>query len=212
MPRYTRGELTALVALTDGDVSAAADLIGADADYLQSAIDGRQLPRVIEKEIERGLEDYRDENPEHAEIIERVGGVLNWYPELIEIIDNDGVAEALVENPDFALIFHKDPTVWESDKPLIDKETGEIRVYAENYRGRYGEPGEVIYKKYSGGGLFPGAVDVVVDWATKKADGGERRRQRNLSPMIEALRQDNFDISEIDESAFWEWFRNIYPE
>lgn len=165
MPRYTRGEYNALIALTGGDTSEAADLIGVDGDYLQAAADGRKLPRPVEKEIERALEDYRDENPDESDVIERVGDVLEWYPELITVIDNDGVAETLRDYPEFTDVLNS---------------------------------------------FNPGVIEIVVNWATQTKAGGTRVRQRDLSPFVDALIADDFDIRDKD-SQFWRWFRSIYP-
>jgi hypothetical protein len=185
LPRYTVEELLAFTALSGGDVSEAALILDIDEDYLQTAIEGRKLPRPVEKALERNLEDWSDENPEQAARVESVGALLNTYPELIEILDNDGVSEALINNPEFVDIFYKDPTKY------YDERAG---------------------KWYSGGGLYPGAIDVIIEWATMRVDRkGKLKRQRDLSPMVNALEADNYDIGDVDESAFWEWFRSIYP-
>lgn len=184
MAQYTTGQLFALVALAGGDVSKAAELINVDEDVLQSAVDEQKLPLRLQRDLERSIEDYKDENAREAETIDRVSDLLdNWYPELKEIFWNDGIAEKLVERPEFIDIFYKDPTKWTEDG-----------------------------KTYSNGGLYPGAIEVIINWAKSTKEGKPRKKgQADLSPMIEALEEDDYEIGYIDDSAFWRWFRGIYP-
>lgn len=181
--RYTRGEFATFAHCYDG-VDEAAEVLGVDEDVLQSAINGQKLPRNLEKDLERRFEDFRDENPDTDAVITRVDAVLEMYPELFEIIDNDGVGKALVENEAFTDIFYKDPTFY------TDPKTGERK---------------------SGGGLYPGAVVVIVEWAKKTKKGTPRKRgQADLTPMIKALEACDYDLSD-ESNAFWAWFRSIYP-
>lgn len=188
MSSYTTGKLYALIALAGGDVSRAAEDLGVDEDVLQSAVDGQRLPLKLQRDLERKIEDFEDEqNRKQRELINGLTSLLDYeYPQLTEIFWNDGVAEALGAHPEFLDIFRKDPT-----------------KYYNEAKGKW----------YSGGGLYPGAVDVIVDWAKNTKKGTPRKRgQADLSPMVDALEEDNYEIGDIDESAFWSWFRSIYPE
>lgn len=189
MASYTTGKLYALIALAGGDVSRAADMLNVDEEVLQSAADEQRLPIKLQRDLERKIEDFEDDTAtrKQRELINGLTSLLDYeYPQLKEIFYNDGVAEALGRHPEFLDIFRRDPT-----------------KHFNEAKGKY----------YSGGGLYPGAVDVIVNWAKNTKKGTPRKRgQADLSPMIDALEEDDYEIGDIDESAFWEWFRSIYPE
>src|SRR3954471_13864573 len=117
MPRYTTGQLYALVALAGGDVSKAAELIEVDEEILQSAVNEQKLPLRLQRDLERKLEDWNDEHSEYTDSLERLADLLdNWYPELKEIFWNDGIANAFARRPEFIDIFYKDPTRWQDER------------------------------------------------------------------------------------------------